>query len=115
MADEPEEPAAAGSGIRIADHPRARASISRAKAWGGVIGFAVSAWFSHQAGTPFVEATIRSIAIGAAAALAVWGMALAAWKQIIFAELAARRREAVETQNAILRELEEHEARDDFG
>lgn len=114
MADEPEEGAASGSGIRIADHPRARASISRAKAWGGLIGFAITAWFSHQAGTPFVEATIRSIAIGAASSLAVWGVAQAVWKQVIFAELAARRREAVETQNAILAELEEHEVRDDL-
>lgn len=115
MADEPtEEPAAVGSGIRIADHPQARRSIARAKAWGGVVGFGITAWFSWQAGTPFAEATLRSVGIGAATALAVWALAQAAWKQIIFAELAARRREAVETQKAILSELDEHTARDDL-
>lgn len=92
--------------IRIADHPRARASISRAKSWGAVLGFAIAAWFGYKAGNPFVDVVVRSILIGAAASLTVWAVAQAIWKQIIFAEVAAARKKAVETQKAILDELE---------
>lgn len=93
--------------IRIADHPRARHSISRAKSWGAVVGFAVSAWFGYRLGNPFVDIVVRSILLGALTSLAVWGCAVAIWKQIIFAELAAARKDALETQRAILSELED--------
>ncbi len=93
--------------IRLADHPRAQASIARAKAWGACVGFAVSAYFGYHVGNPFVDIVIRSILIGAATCLATWGAAQAIWKQILFAELAAARKEALETQKAILEELED--------
>ncbi len=95
------------TGLRLADHPRARASISRAKAWGAIAGFAIASWYGYRMGNPFVDIVIRAILVGALTSLAVWGAAQAVWKQILFAELAAKRKEAVETQKAILEELED--------
>lgn len=95
------------TGIRLTDHPRARASISRAKGWGAIVGFAIAGWYGYRMGNPFVDVVIRCIVVGALTSLAVWGVAQAIWKQIVFAELAARRKEAVETQKAILDELED--------
>ncbi|MFT4034985.1 MAG: hypothetical protein QM679_05365 [Patulibacter sp.] len=93
--------------IRLSDHPRARASIAYAKAWGAVIGFALAAWLGYRGGIPFVDLVVRAIAIGALSCLAVWGVAQAIWKQILFAELAAARKAAVEAQQKVLDELAE--------
>lgn len=93
--------------IRIADHPRAHASIVRASAWGAIVGFGITAWFGYKVGNPFVDIVIRSMLIGAASSLGVRFVAGQVWKQIIFAEVAAARKEALETQKAILDELED--------
>jgi hypothetical protein len=93
--------------IRLADHPRAKASISRAKAWGAVLGFGITAWLGYRGGVPFVDLVVRCIVIGALTCLATWGAAQAIWKQIVFAELALARKNALETQEAILGEFED--------
>ncbi|MDO9354447.1 MAG: hypothetical protein Q7T55_12180 [Solirubrobacteraceae bacterium] len=108
---EPEEDDAGESAdghtpIRIADHPRARNAIARSRAWASLIGFGLGAFFGDRAGVPFVDLVLRSIGIGIGAYLAVWAGALAIWRQILFAELAVRRREANESQQALLAELE---------
>lgn len=95
------------SAIRLVEHPRARASIRRAKSWGSIVGFGISAWIGYRMGNPFVDIVVRSILVGALTSLAVWWAAQMIWKQIVFAELAAARKEAVETQRAILDELED--------
>jgi hypothetical protein len=92
--------------IRIADHPRARRAIARSRAWGALIGFGLAAYFGDKAGVPFVDLVLRSIGIGIAAYLVAWAGAQAIWRQILFAELAVRRREANESQQALLEELE---------
>jgi hypothetical protein len=97
------------TGLRLVDHPRARASIARAKGWGAIAGFAIAGWYGYRMGNPFVDVVIRCILVGALTSLAVWGVAQAIWKQIVFAELAAKRKEAVEKQKAILDELEDPE------
>ncbi|MEH3053740.1 MAG: hypothetical protein PGN13_06975 [Patulibacter minatonensis] len=110
MADEPDSDAPATeerTAIRIADHPRAKYSIGRAKSWGAIVGFALTAWLSYRGGIPFVDLVIRSIAIGALASLGVWAVAQMVWKQILFAELAHARKEALELQKTILEELED--------
>ncbi|MBO9533328.1 MAG: hypothetical protein J7513_10180 [Solirubrobacteraceae bacterium] len=93
--------------IRLSEHPRASASIARAKAWGAIAGFGVTAYIGYKGGIPFVDLVVRSIIIGALTCLATWGAAQAIWKQIVFAELAAARKEALETQKAILDELKD--------
>jgi hypothetical protein len=101
---EPEDDGA----IRLAQHPRAMRSITRARAWGALVGFAIAAYLSHKAGLTFTDLVIRSILIGIGSYLMVWAVAQAIWKQIVFAELAARRKEAAEKQAALLEELQGH-------
>ncbi len=110
--DEPEDEADDGTPdghipIRIADHPRARRSIARVRAWGALIGFGLAAYLGNKAGLPFVDLVLRSIGIGMASYLVAWAGAQAVWKQIVFAELAVRRRDVAETQQALLDKLEE--------
>ena len=93
--------------VRLADHPRAAPSIARIRAWAALIGFAVAVYFGNKAGLPFVDLVIRSILIGLATSLAVWAGAQAVWKQIVFAEIAAARKEANEKQREIIEALEQ--------
>lgn len=107
--DDDAEDTGSGDGhtpIRIADHPRASRSIARVRAWGALVGFAIAAYLGHKAGLTFVDLVIRSILIGGASYLVAWAGAQAIWRQIVFAELAVRRREANEAQQAMLEELE---------
>lgn len=92
--------------VRIADHPRAVRSISRARAWGAVIGFGVAAFFGDRIGLPFVDLVVRSILIGAASYLVVWAGAQAVWRQIVFAEIAIKRKEALEKQQDLIDAIE---------
>ncbi|MEN0012896.1 MAG: hypothetical protein AAGC46_06010 [Solirubrobacteraceae bacterium] len=95
--------------VHIAGHPRAMRSIARVRAWGALIGFGVALYFGHKAGLTFVELMVRAILIGAAGYLVAWAGAQGVWRQIIFAELAARRTQALEIQKTILDELEHPE------
>jgi hypothetical protein len=99
----------AGSAIRIAGHPKAVHSIARIRAWGALIGFVVAAYFGHKASLTFTELVIRAILIGGAGYLVAWAAAQAVWRQVIFAELAAKRKQALEIQKTILDELENPE------
>ena len=92
--------------VRLKDHPRAAQSIARVRAWGAVLGFAVAAWFGNKAGLPFVDLVIRSILIGMATSLVVWAGAQAVWKQIVFAEIAKARKEALEKQQELIDAIE---------
>ena len=85
---------------------RAAASIPRWRAWGAIIGFAVALYFGNKASLPFVDLVLRAIVIGLAASLAVWAGAIAVWRQIIFAEIALHRKEAVERQRELIDAIE---------
>lgn len=93
--------------IRIADHPRASRSIARIRAWGALVGFALAAYLGYKAGLTFIDLVIRAIGIGIASYLVAWAGAQAVWKQIVFAEVALRRREANEAQQKLLADLDE--------
>jgi hypothetical protein len=75
----------------IANHPRAGAQIARAKAWGGLGGFALVAVLSLRAGVPTADALLRAIAGGIAAYVAAWACAVAVWRHLVIAELRAVR------------------------
>lgn len=108
-ADGADETSSGPATLHISGHPRAMQSIARARAWGALIGFAVAVYFGHKAGLTFVGLVVRAILIGAAGYLVAWAGAQAIWRQIIFAELAARRKQALEIQQTILDELENPE------
>ncbi len=73
----------------VANHPRARASVRRAKGWGGLIGFAIAAYLSFKAGVPAADAGLRALAAGIAGRILAWGCAVAVWRHLVVAELRA--------------------------
>lgn len=101
--------------VRLKDHPRAAGSISRASAWGAVVGFVVAAYFGNKVGLPFVDLVIRSILIGIATSLVVRFAAQVIWKQIVFAEIAIARKEAAEKQQELIDAIENRDSGDPPG
>jgi len=75
----------------VANHPRAGAQIARAKAWGGLGGFALVAVLSLRAGVPTADALLRAIVGGIASYVAAWACAVAVWRHLVIAELRAVR------------------------
>lgn len=75
----------------IANHPRAGAQVARAKAWGGLAGFALVAVLSLRAGVPTADALLRALLGGIAAYVAAWACAVAVWRHLVIAELRAVR------------------------
>jgi hypothetical protein len=70
----------------IATHPRARESVRRAKAWTGLIAFAIAGALSLEAAVPVVQAGARAIAAGIAGYLVAWWFAMMVWRQLMIAE-----------------------------
>lgn len=75
----------------VANHPRAGAQVARAKAWGGLGGFALVAFLSLRAGVPTADALLRAIVGGVAAYVAAWACAIVVWRHLVVAELRAVR------------------------
>ena len=75
--------------ITIGAHPRARRSVQRARALGGLLGFVVALVLSLRAGVPAWDAAARSLMAGVVVHLAAWAIAVAVWKQLMLAELHA--------------------------
>jgi ABC-type uncharacterized transport system permease subunit len=92
--------------ITIGAHPRARRSVRRARALGGLLGFLVTIALSLNAGVPAFDATGRALVAGIVVHLAAWGVAVAVWKQLMLAELQAahdRRLERLERRGELAR------------
>jgi hypothetical protein len=83
--------------VRLSSHPRAQASIKRAKAIGGLAGFAVSFFIAQGHGVAAFETGVRSLAGGIAGYVLIWGAAIIVWRQIAIGEYknAARKRAEV--------------------
>lgn len=75
----------------VANHPRAGAQVARARAWGGLGGFALVAFLSWQAGAPLATALARALAAGVLLYVAAWACAVAVWRHLVVAELRAVR------------------------
>jgi hypothetical protein len=84
--------------ISLAEHPRASSSIRRARAWGGLLAFAVGGYASYESGMSVAASGFRALVAGMVAYLIVWGLAIAVWRAVVRAEAraaierAARRR-----------------------
>ena len=89
----------------IATHPRARLSVRRAKAWVGLLAFAVAGVLSLKASVPVFQSGVRALAAGIAGYLLAWWAGMLVWRQLILAEQRAaveaieRRRAEAETGN----------------
>lgn len=75
----------------VANHPRAGAQVARAKAWGGLAGFALVGLLSWRAGAPIADALLRALAGGVVGYLATWAAAVLVWRHLVVAELRAVR------------------------
>jgi uncharacterized membrane protein YccC len=77
--------------MSVANHPRAGAQVSRAKAWGGLGGFLLVALLSLRAGVPMADALLRALLAGVVGYVAAWGAAVLVWRHLVVAELRAVR------------------------
>jgi hypothetical protein len=76
-------------GASVASHPRARASVRRAKGWGGLIGFGIAAFLSFKAGVPAPDAGLRALGAGLVGYILAWACAVAVWRHLVVAEMRA--------------------------
>lgn len=94
----------------IATHPRARASVRQAKAWTGLVCFALAGALSLQASVPVVQAGARALAAGIAGYLIAWWFTMMVWRQLMIAEqkvaIEELERRRAEREAAELREAE---------
>jgi len=79
---------------KISEHPIAARQVARARAWAALIGFVVGFWLSRRAGLPFPESGARAIVAGIVCRLLAWAALVSLWRQLIPAEIEARRRRA---------------------
>jgi hypothetical protein len=94
--------------IGPADHPRAAALIRRAKGWGGMAGFLLTAFASWVHGTVLIETCVRALAGGVAGYLIAWIVAVSIGRSVLKAQgqlaiervLEARRRQIEEATAA---------------
>jgi hypothetical protein len=87
-----EEAAPAGDGaLRIAAHPRAGASIRRARARAGLAALVLCTVLGLRAGLPLFDAVARGLAAGVAAQFVAWFAGLVVWRHLIVGEIAAHR------------------------
>ena len=102
--------------ISIAEHPRARRSIRRTKAWAGLIGLVLVGLLSSRAGVEPFEAGVRALIAGIAFYLVAWMASVALWQKLVLHEAkseAERRRDEREARMAALLDQQAKEAGDD--
>ena len=75
--------------ISVAEHPRAGASVRRAKSWGGLIAFALMLAAGLLGGVDTTTAVGRAVVGGIVGYLAVWAAAVAIWRHLLRAEAKA--------------------------
>ncbi|HEX8123464.1 MAG TPA: hypothetical protein VF549_19590 [Solirubrobacteraceae bacterium] len=93
--------APADSKPRLSGHPRARRQIREAKAWSGLVGFALVLFLSLEGGALPFEAGVRALAAGAGCYVAGWALAVLVWRHVARAEvLAAEQRFRERTQES---------------
>ena len=79
----------AADGISVAGHPRAAAQVRRAKGFGGVAFFLITAYFSYKAQIPPDQVAVRALIGGIGGYLLAWMCAVTVWRQLVLAELRA--------------------------
>jgi hypothetical protein len=88
-------------GISIANHPRARVAIRRARARVALATFGLVLLLCLKSGVPGPDAVVRALLAGVVGNLATWGIGLVLWKHILVAELQAAHSRRVERRRAL--------------
>ena len=83
----PAAPASEDLRPRLSKHPRAQKQIREAKAWGGIVGFALVGLLSLQADQTLFDAGVRALVAGTVCYVAAWAMAVVVWAQLARAEV----------------------------
>jgi hypothetical protein len=79
----------AADGISVAAHPRAAAQVRRAKGFGGVAFFLITAYLSYKAQVPPDQLAMRALIGGIGGYLLAWMCSVTVWRQLVLAELRA--------------------------
>jgi hypothetical protein len=77
------------AGASVANHPRARAQVRRAKGWGGLLGFVIAGYLSLHAGASAADAGLRALGAGLVGYILAWACAVAVWRHLVVAEIRA--------------------------
>jgi hypothetical protein len=99
--DTAKAPAGDGAHLTLAEHPRAAHGVAQAKAWGGLVGFALGGYMSLSTHT-LADAGLRALAAGVGCYVAAWAIAVFLWRRLVVAELSHARQEAVAAEIAKL-------------
>lgn len=92
----------AATEVRLCDHPRASRQIEVVRAWAALGTFALMGLLSLRAGVPPFNAGIRALTAGVIGYVVVWALAVAVWRHLALAELAAARESAELRRQALL-------------
>jgi hypothetical protein len=95
------EPLVIPPGVSIANHPRARASIRRARAWVALGAFGLVLLLCLRSGVPGPDAVMRALLAGVVGNLGAWAIGLVLWKHILLAEVQAAHSRRMERQRAM--------------
>lgn len=76
-----------GPVLSVARHPKAGPSVRRAKGWGGLAGFTVTALLSYQANVPAFDVGLRALAVGVAGYIVAWACSVTVWRVLLTTEL----------------------------
>jgi hypothetical protein len=79
----------AANGISVAGHPRAAAQVRRAKGFGGVSFFLITAYLSYKAQVPADQVALRALIGGIGGYLLAWMCSVTVWRHLVLAELKA--------------------------
>ncbi len=92
--------------LAVATHPRARGAVRRARAAGGLIGFAALAAASAVADLPLGDLLVRALIGGIVGSLVAWWAAVHVWRVTLRTEAQAAHARAREAQDERRRALE---------
>jgi hypothetical protein len=81
--------------VSLRDHPRARQSIQRSKAFGAMIGFFAVAATTYMKGATLDQVGMRALMGGIGGWMVAWAGAVAVWQQMLVGETKAAVRRAV--------------------
>jgi hypothetical protein len=104
------EPLVIPPGVSIANHPRARVSIRRARAHVALVAFGLVLFLGLRAGVPGPDAVIRALLAGVVGNLAAWAIGLVLWKHILIAEVQAAHSRRMERQRAMVEQATARQA-----